>query len=72
MSQLRHSYPEFQARNTEVMEIGPQPPDVAQRAFQIYLRGRELEFPYLCDPEWVVHHLYALQCMPSSVWPPAD
>ena len=49
---LRRGYPEFQARNAQLVEVGPNVPALAKRAFRQYLSGRDLEFPYLCDPEW--------------------
>jgi alkyl hydroperoxide reductase subunit AhpC len=61
LSQLRHDYPEVRARNAELIEVGPNVPAGAVRAFHQYLGGRELEFPYLCDPDWTVHTRYGLR-----------
>ena len=61
MSQLRRSYPEFQKRNTELLEIGPSLPANAVRGFRQYLGGRMPEFPYLCDPDLTVHRQYGLR-----------
>lgn len=58
---MRHSYPEFRARNAELIEVGPDTPASARQAFRQYLGGRELEFPYLCDPGWTVHARYGLR-----------
>lgn len=60
LSQLRRSYPEFQARNTTLIEVGPSASTNARKAFKRYLGNRELEFPYLCDPDWSVHKQYGL------------
>ena len=60
LSQLRQDYPEIRARNAELIEVGPNVPASAVRAFHQYLGGRELEFPYLCDPGWTVHTRYGL------------
>jgi len=61
MSQLRRSYPEFQKRDTELLEVGPSLPANAVRGFRQYLGGRLPEFPYLCDPEFTVHRQYGLR-----------
>lgn len=61
LSQLMRSYREFRARNVELLEVGPNVPASAARGFRQYLGGRELEFPYLCDPEWTVHARYGLR-----------
>lgn len=61
MSQLRRSYPEFQRRNTELLEVGPSLPANAIHGFRQYLGGRMPEFPYLCDPDFTVHRLYGLR-----------
>lgn len=44
-----------------LIEVGPDVPSTARRAFRHYLDGRELEFPYLCDPAWEVHQQYGLR-----------
>ena len=61
MTQLRQSYSAFQEQNIELAEVGPNVPEVARRALRQYLQGRDLEFPYLCDPSWAVHKRYGLQ-----------
>ena len=66
LSQLRHGYPEIRARNAELIEVGPNVPTSAVRAFRQYLGGRELEFPYICDPDWTVHTRYGLQPVRSD------
>ena len=61
MSQFRRSYPEFQKRSTEFLEIGPSVPANAVRGFRQYFGGRMPEFPYLCDPKFTVHRQYGLR-----------
>ena len=61
MAQLRRSYPEFQKRSTEFVEIGPSLPANAVRGFRQYFGGRMPEFPYLCDPDFTVHRQYGLR-----------
>jgi peroxiredoxin len=61
MSQLQRSYPEFQRRSTEFLEIGPSLPANAVRGFRQYFGGRLPEFPYLCDPNFTVHRQYGLR-----------
>ena len=61
MSQLRRNYAEFRSRGACLIEVGPNVVENAIRAFRRYLAGRELEFPYLCDPDWRVHRLYGLK-----------
>lgn len=73
LSQLRRSYPEFQARSAELVEVGPNVPANALWAFRHYLGGRELEFPYLCDPSWSVHARYGLRLVePDQPLEPVD
>lgn len=73
LSQLRYGYPEIRARNAELIEVGPNVPTSAVRAFRQYLGGRELEFPYLCDPSWTVHTRYGLRHVgPDEALSPSD
>ncbi len=73
LSRLRRSYPEFQARSAELVEVGPNVPSNAVWAFRLYLGGRELEFPHLCDPSWSVHARYGLRLAePDEAPAPVD
>ncbi len=70
---MRHGYPEIRARNAELIEVGPNVPTSAVRAFRQYLGDRELEFPYLCDPSWTVHTRYGLRHVePAEALAPSD
>ena len=61
LSQLRGGYYQIRTRNAELIEVGPNVPANAVRAFRQDLGGRELEFPYLCEPSWTVHTRYGLR-----------
>lgn len=66
MVRLRKGYADFRARDTELVEVGPNLPALAKRAFRHYLGGRDLEFPYLCDAEWGVHKRYGVYLLNSQ------
>ncbi len=63
MSQLVRGYPQIQALNAEVLEVTPTPP---QRA-RLYVQKFRIPFPYLCDPEHQVPHLYGLEARPRTL-----
>lgn len=54
MAQLRHDYPEFTARQTQIIVLGPE--DAA--AFQTYWAANDLPFIGLPDPKASVLKLY--------------
>lgn len=62
MAQLRLGYPEIQRSGAEVLQITHNTPAEAQRYFKHY----PISFPYLCDPERVVHEAYGLSLVPAS------
>jgi len=55
MAQLRQSYPELQARDAEVIAIGPE----EATEFRQYWEGHQMPFIGLPDPEHRVADLYA-------------
>jgi peroxiredoxin len=57
MAQLRHDYPEFVARNVEVVVVGPED----ARAFADYWRKESLPFVGLPDAQHSVLKLYGQQ-----------
>jgi peroxiredoxin len=56
MSQLMRGYPQFQALNTEILEVTPAPP---QRA-RVYAQKFRIPFPYLSDADCEVRRLYGV------------
>lgn len=54
MAQLRRDYPRFASLNTEILVVGPDPPE----SFQQYWSQEHLPFPGLPDPERKVLQLY--------------
>jgi AhpC/TSA family len=56
MAQLRLSYREIEQTQSEVLQITHSTPAEARRYFQHY----PITFPYLCDPDRVVHQRYGL------------
>ncbi|NLE77851.1 MAG: peroxiredoxin family protein [Chloroflexi bacterium] len=56
---MRHDYPEFTARQAEVLAIGPEGP----RAFARFWAENEMPFPGLADPKHTVADLYGQQVM---------
>jgi peroxiredoxin len=54
MAQLRHDYAQFQARNFEILVLGPEKPD----AFQRYWQNNQLPFIGLPDPKGSVLKQY--------------
>lgn len=63
MSQLARGYPEFKARNAEVLEVAVTPPDRAR----VYLEKFGIPFPYLCDPDYRAHRAWGLGVRSHSV-----
>ena len=62
MAQLRLGYPEIQRRDGEVLQITHNTTAEAQRYFKHY----PIAFPYLCDPDRVVHEAYGLPLVAAS------
>ena len=62
MAQLRLGYPEIERRGAEVLQITHNTAAEAQRYFKHY----PIAFPYLCDPERVVHEAYGLAMETAS------
>lgn len=56
MAQLRLGYPEIQRVGGEVLQITHNTAAEAQR----YVKHYPIAFPYLCDPDRVVHEAYGL------------
>jgi len=54
MAQLRQDYPQFVARNAEVITIGPE--DV--KAFVELWHNEKMPFPGIADPEHVIAKMY--------------
>jgi peroxiredoxin Q/BCP len=54
MAQLRQDYPQFVERETEVIAIGPEPP----QPFARYWQEHEMPFVGIPDPEHTVARLY--------------
>lgn len=63
MAQLRLSYPKFQAKGAEILQISYNTPEEARLYFQRY----NLLFPYLCDPDWAVYQLYGLSTVTCTL-----
>src|SRR5262245_41983241 len=63
MAQLRLGYPEIARSGAEVLQITHNTAEEAQRYFKHYPIG----FPYLCDPDRVVHGAYGLTLQTASV-----
>jgi putative peptide zinc metalloprotease protein len=57
MTQLRFGYREFQARNTEILQVTWS----TQSEAQLYFRQYPLSFPYLCDADRAVYSLYGVR-----------
>lgn len=57
MTQLRFGYREFQARNTEILQVTWS----TQPEAQLYFRQYPLSFPYLCDADRAVYSLYGVR-----------
>ena len=62
MAQLRLGYPEIERSGAEVLQITHNTAVEAQR----YVKHYPIAFPYLCDPERVVHDTYGLALEPAS------
>src|SRR5512138_2826592 len=62
MAQLRLGYPVIQRRGAEVLQITHNTTAEAQRYFKHY----PIAFPYLCDPDRVVHEAYGLPLVAAS------
>jgi len=62
MAQLRLGYPEIERSGAEVLQITHNTAAEAQRYFKHY----PIAFPYLCDPERVVHEAYGLAMETAS------
>ena len=56
MAQLRLGYPEIQRSGADVLQITHNTAAEAQQ----YLKHYPIAFPYLCDPERVVHERYGI------------
>jgi hypothetical protein len=56
MAQLRLGYRDIQQQDAEIVQITHNTIDEARR----YGRFYKFEFPYLCDPDRVVHERYGL------------
>ena len=56
MAQLRLGYPEIQRSGADIVQITHNTAVEAQRYFKHY----PIAFPYLCDPERVVHERYGI------------
>ncbi|RMG63495.1 MAG: alkyl hydroperoxide reductase, partial [Calditrichaeota bacterium] len=54
MAQLRQAYPELQARDVEVLVVGPD----SREDFERFWTKEQLPFPGLPDPEQTVLKLY--------------
>ena len=54
MAQLRHDYPQFVERQTEVIAVGPD----TKQAFQEYWKTQDIPFIGLADPEHEVARQY--------------
>ena len=54
MAQLRHDYPKFVERQTEVIAVGPD----TKQAFQEYWEAQKIPFIGLADPEHEVARQY--------------
>ena len=54
MTQLRHDYPKFIERQTEVIAVGPD----TKQAFQEYWEAQKIPFIGLADPEHEVARQY--------------
>jgi peroxiredoxin len=56
MAQLRLGYPDIQKHDAEIVQVTHNTMDEARR----YGRFYKFDFPYLCDPDRVVHERYGL------------
>ena len=56
MAQLRLGYPDLQKHDAEIVQVTHNTMDEARR----YGRFYKFDFPYLCDPDRVVHERYGL------------
>jgi peroxiredoxin len=56
MAQLRLGYPEIQKHDADIVQVTHNTIDEARR----YGRFYKFDFPYLCDPDRVVHDRYGL------------
>jgi len=56
MAQLRLGHPEIQKQGGEVLQVTLSAPQEAQ----LYFRQYQLQFPYLCDAERLVHEQYGV------------
>ena len=63
MAQLRLGYPEVQRGGAEILQITHNTAAEAQRYFKHY----PIAFPYLCDPERVVHERYGIALETAAV-----
>jgi hypothetical protein len=62
MAQLRLGYPGIERSGAEVLQITHNTAAEAQRYFRHY----PIAFPYLCDPDRVVHEAYGLALETAS------
>jgi len=56
MAQLRLDYPRFKSQHAEILQVTHSNLTEAQ----LYFRYGRLAFPYLCDPDRVVHERYGV------------
>ena len=56
MAQLRLGYPDIQKHDAEIVQVTHNTMEEARR----YGRFYKFDFPYLCDPDRVVHEHYGL------------
>jgi hypothetical protein len=63
MAQLRLGYPEVQRGGAEILQITHNTPAEAQ----LYFKHYPIAFPYLCDPERVVHERYGIGLETAAV-----
>jgi hypothetical protein len=63
MAQLRLGYPEIRRTGAEILQITHNTADEARRYFKHF----PVTFPYLCDPERVVHQQYGIPLETAQV-----
>ncbi|MDO8479159.1 MAG: peroxiredoxin family protein [Candidatus Rokubacteria bacterium] len=63
MSQLARGYPKIKALGAEILQVTPTKPERAR----FYARNFSIPFPYLCDPDYRVHHAWGVDVRPHSL-----
>jgi len=62
MSQMSRGYPQFQKLDTEVLAVTSTTPARARS----YLQKFQLQYPYLCDPDYKVRQAWSLEMRSHS------